>query len=95
MDRTRRYYEHFIANVRARITGFEQHSEWIGPDGAVQEYSVSVTAPDVAGGIATYRILGILTFGETGLSGERLYADDAFFRILIGPLWDELVPIGA
>ncbi|WP_157218135.1 nuclear transport factor 2 family protein [Flavisphingomonas formosensis] len=93
MDRTRRYYRHFIADVRPRIAGFEQHSEWIGPDGAVQEYSVTVIDPEADGGTRTYRILGILTFGDVLLSGERLYADEAFFRILIGPLWDELEPI--
>ena len=32
---------------------------------------------------------------RTLLSGERLYADEEFFRILFGPLWSELEPIDA
>jgi len=93
MARTRRYYAYFIEHVRPRIAGFEQHSEWLGPDGLVQEYSVSIMPEDMAGTPVTHRVLGILTFGSERLSGERLYSDDAFFRFLIGPLWDELEPI--
>ena len=38
----------------------------------------------------TYQVLGILTFGASGLSGERLYASEAFFRLLTGSMWDTL-----
>ncbi|SNS61170.1 hypothetical protein SAMN06295912_11070 [Sphingomonas laterariae] len=92
MDRTRRYYRHFVDNVMPRIAGYQLHQEWLGEGGVVQEYSVDVR--DESGdGLTRHRILGILTFGEALLSGERLYADEAFFRILIGPIWDELEPI--
>lgn len=91
MDRTRRYYEHFIANVQPQIVGFEQHSEWAGEDGLVQEYSVMLQSAGQSP--RRHRILGVLTFGDRLLSGERLYSDEAFFRTLIGPIWDELEPI--
>ncbi|ARS27680.1 hypothetical protein [Sphingomonas sp. KC8] len=91
MDRTRRYYQHFIANVQPQIAGFEQHSEWVGEDGLVQEYSVVLHPAGQAP--RRHRILGVLTFGDRLLSGERLYSDEAFFRTLIGPIWDELEPI--
>ena len=93
-ERTRRYYDHFVAHVMQRITGYELHHEWVGEGGVIQEYSVMV-APETGGGDPVcHRVLGILTFGEDRLSGERLYADEAFFRMLLGPIWDELEPIG-
>ncbi|WP_380872832.1 hypothetical protein ACFB49_37360 [Sphingomonas sp. DBB INV C78] len=93
MDRTRRYYRHFIDTVMPLIAGFDLRDEWVGDAGVIQEYDVTLKAAD--GPATRHRILGILTFGEERLSGERLYADEAFFRILIGPIWDELEPIPA
>lgn len=86
-ERVRRYYEHFFAEVQPRIAGFEMIAEWIGDAGVNQEYTVRYRFDD--GRVKSFRILGILTFGETKLSGERLYADEEFFRILIGPVWSE------
>lgn len=93
MDKVRRYYTHFMADVQKRMVGFQQVSEAIGNEGLVQEYAVTVLhAGDTEP--TTHRIMAILTFGEQGLSGERMYCDDKFFRTLVGPLWDELEPIG-
>lgn len=93
MAETRRYYEHFMANVQPRLRGAEMVSEAIGEAGVVQEFNVTVqhdgdAAPTV------HRIMAILTFGDNALSGERMYSDDRFFEFLIGPLWNELEPIG-
>jgi hypothetical protein len=57
----------------------------------VQEYDLTYSHAD--GAERTYRILGILTFGERLLSGERIYADIDLLRVMFAPLWDELVPI--
>lgn len=92
MDRTRRYYEHFIANVMPLIVGFEQHSEWIGEVGVVQEYTIKLHQPG-ASALTSHRIIAILTFGEERLSGERMYSDEVLFRTLLGPLWHELTDI--
>lgn len=92
MDTTRRYYEHFMANVQPRIRGAEMHSEGIGEAGLVQEYSVTVQH-DGEAQPTVHRIMAILTFGDTALTGERMYSDEKFFRMLTGPIWDELEPI--
>jgi len=92
MASTRRYYEHFVADVRARIAGSELHSESIGDAGVVQEYTVTLTHPGDTQP-TSHRIIAVLTFGEQGLSGERMYSDDKLFRTLVGPLWHELEPI--
>lgn len=92
MANTRRYYEHFVADFRHRILGHTLHSESMGPDGVVQEYTINLTLPGKARP-SSHRIMAILTFGERGITGERMYADDLLFRAMLGPLWDEMEPI--
>ena len=36
---------------------------------------------------------GILTFGKTKMSGERIYAEEELLKIMFAPVWDELEPI--
>jgi hypothetical protein len=91
MDRARRYYEHYFANVGPRIVHFALVAEWIGKDGVNQEYDVVFRHDD---GVArTHRILGILTFGPTKMTGERIYTDTEMLKIMFAPVWDELEPI--
>jgi hypothetical protein len=91
MNLARRYYEHYFAEVAPRIADYTLIAEWIGVDGVNQEYDVVYRSDD---GIArTYRILGMLTFGDNRLAGERIYADEAMLRIMFGPVWNELTPI--
>ncbi len=92
MARTRRYYEHFMANVQPTMRGYRQRSEGIGSEGLVQEYAVTVAHPGEAE-TTTHSVMAILTFGKEGLSGERIYSDEKFLRLLAGPLWAELEPI--
>lgn len=94
MKNTRRYYEHFVASAMPRIVDVEQHGEWIGEVGVVQEFSLSLSHPG-ASETTSHRIIAILTFGEERLSGERMYSDELLFRTLLGPLWDELGEIPA
>ena len=91
MDGARRYYEHFFAEVSPRIAHYKMVSEWIGKDGVNQEYDVTYRFDD--GRLKVFRILGILTFGKTLMSGERLYADEELLRIMFAPVWDQLTPI--
>src|SRR3954451_19272834 len=89
----RRYYEHFFAHVMPRVTGFDLRSEWVTDDGVLQEYTLFVEG---LGAPATgHSITGILTFGDNRkLSGERLYASDALFEFMFGPVLDEGAPLG-
>ena len=92
MANTRRYYEHFVADFRPRILDHVLHSESVGPDGVVQEYTINLTLPGESEP-SSHRIMAILTFGEYGITGERMYADEALFRAMLGPLWDEMESI--
>jgi len=87
----RRFYEIFFTEVRPRVLGYSVLGEWLGDTGLAQEYAITARASDERP--ATYRVLSILTFGERGLSGECLYASDAFFRLLAGSMWSELQPL--
>ncbi len=90
MDATRRYYEHFFANVRPHIAGYTMHGEWLSDDGLAQEYTLVVRGDD--GALREHRMIGILNFGREGLAGERMHGSDELFRFLVGPLWDEIAP---
>ena len=94
MENTRRLYRHFIDDVQPRMAGWKLISESVGAQGVVQEYDIAIrligdTEP------SWHRIMAILVFGEQGLAGERMYSDEALFRTLTGPLWDEMIPVPA
>jgi len=90
-DVARRYYEHFFANVMPAVTGFDLRSEWVTDEGVLQEYTLYVDGLGDPG--AGHSIIGILTFGTGGkLSGERLYASDALFEFMFGPVLAEAEP---
>jgi hypothetical protein len=88
---TRRYYEHFFANVGPRIAGFTLIGEWVNELGVLQEYTVRYRYDD--GRVREFHVMGLLTFGQERLSGERLYADTEFLRLLFAPVWNRLTPI--
>src|SRR6185369_9599962 len=91
MAATRTYYEHFFNNVAPRIERFEMRTEWTGKDGVCQEYDVWYQHDD--GVTRSHRVLGILLFGKTKLTGERIYSDERFLKVLFGPVWDQMRPI--
>ena len=91
MDGARRYYEYFFRAAAARMAGYRLLHEWISEQGVLQEYDIDCRCD--GGTVKTFRVIGILKFGVNALSGERLYADEEFLRILFGPLWSELEPI--
>ena len=84
----RRYYSHFFAEVVPRIAGYEMLGEWVNELGVLQEYRVAIRHE--TGGLGDFRIVGLLKFGDTALTGERLYADTELLRILFEPVWNEL-----
>jgi len=86
MDAARRYYEHFFASFRALAVGSELHCEWVNAVGVAQEYTIHLRLAD--GSREHHRVLAILTFGEQGLSGERVYADERLLRLMFGPAFD-------
>lgn len=90
-DATRRYYLHFFAEVAPKIAGYRMISQWIGDDGVVQEYDIDIALGEYPA--RTFRVLGILTFGETAMSGERIYADPEVLRFMFASVWNELRPI--
>jgi len=83
-DAARAYYEHFFAHVKPMVTGYELRNEWTNDRGLGQEYVIDFRLPD--GTIERHHVLGILTFGVSALSGERLYASDRAFELLFGPV---------
>jgi hypothetical protein len=93
-DNARAYYEHFFANFARRIAGYTMRSEWVTDEGLGQEYQVFIDEPGGAGGRRRFDIVGILLFGPDGLlSGERIYASDELFEMMVGPLLERTEPV--
>jgi hypothetical protein len=91
MDAVRRYYEYFFNNFQPLVEGYEMRSEWVTSEGVGQEYIIHVRLPD--GRKEDHAIIGILLFGKTGLAGERLWASERLLRLMMGPVYDTLMPI--
>lgn len=90
-DAARAYYEHFFSTAKSMVVGYELRNEWVNDRGLAQEYVIEFRT---AGGAAErHPVLSILTFGETALSGERLYASDRLLELLIGPALALATPI--
>lgn len=83
----RRYYAYFFEHFQPLRAGFRFVGEWASPESLAQEYDVDL---EIDGRVETFRVLGILVRGDHRLAGERIYASDRFFRLLMGELFDEL-----
>ena len=87
----RAYYEHFFARFRPLVQGFELRGEWVNDEGVGQEYRITLRTPDA--GVEHHHVIGILTFGEDALSGERVYASERLLRLMFGPAYDLTEPL--
>jgi hypothetical protein len=58
-----------------------------------QEYRIDLTTPDR--GRESHHVIGILTFGENALSGERVYASERLLRVMFGPAYELSEPLEA
>ncbi len=90
-DAARAYYEHFFADFAPRIAGYTLRAEWVTDEGLGQEYQVYIDEP---AGRRRFDIVGILLFGDDGLlAGERIYASDELFGMMVGPLLERTEPV--
>ena len=87
----RRYYEHFFAHFRPLVVDHALRGEWVTGEGLGQEYTITLAAPD--GRVERHPVIGILTFGERALSGERVYASERLLRLMFGPAFDLCEPL--
>jgi hypothetical protein len=87
----RTYYEHFFGTVRPLVRGYELRNEWVNARGLAQEYVIEF---GLAEGAERHPVLAILTFGDSALSGERVYASDRLLQLLFGPVLALARPLG-
>jgi hypothetical protein len=90
-EKTERYYAWFFENFKPRVVDYVLRGNWTNEVGNVHEFTIRVRADD--GSIETHSLIGILVFGERGLSGERVYGNERILRLIFGPLYDETEPI--
>ena len=92
MDLAKRYYDHFFTTFQPLVAGYELRGEWVNDEGLLQEYTIWTTT-GAGGARESHAVIGILTFGTTRLSGERLYASDRLLRLMIGPVFEDAVAV--
>jgi hypothetical protein len=90
-DAAQVYYDHFYSAVKPLIAGYELRSEWANELGVAQEYVIHFRLED--GTEESHAVMAVLTFGETALSGERVYASERLMQLLFGPALDLAQPI--
>jgi len=86
LDNARAYYEYHFKTLRPRIVGRDIIGEWEGDDGIVLEHYMHVRMDD--GKVEKFRFIAVIAFGERGVAGERITADERLIRLLFGPLLD-------
>jgi hypothetical protein len=84
-DAARTYYEHFFSTFQPTAVGGELRAEYVSDEGLAQEYVITVRGP--GGAKERFPVVSVLTFGQTMLSGERVYGEDRFLRLLFGPAY--------
>ncbi|WP_380872373.1 hypothetical protein ACFB49_33150 [Sphingomonas sp. DBB INV C78] len=84
----RRYYEHFFGEARRHVVDYVVHGYCYGETSMTVEVTISWRYDD--GVIRNFRNLTVLPYGSNGITGERMYAEDEFFRVLFGPILTEL-----
>jgi hypothetical protein len=89
----RRYYEHFFATFQPTVAGYELRNEWVTDEALGQEYVIHLRLAD--GARESHLVIGLLTFGDEALAGERVYASERLLRLMFGPLYEEAEKRGA
>ncbi len=87
MQAAHRYYEHFFGVFQPQIAGYELRGEWVTEEGVGQEYVIHLRLAD--GARERHFVIGVLTFGENALAGERVYASERLLRLMFGPVYAE------
>ena len=87
-EQVRRYYNHFFNEARRHVVDYVVHGYCYGETSMTVEVTVSWKYDD--GEVRKFRNLTVLPYGEGGITGEIMYAEDEFFRCLFGPVLDEL-----
>ncbi|HXZ61509.1 MAG TPA: hypothetical protein VEG62_02120 [Acidimicrobiales bacterium] len=92
MDLAKRYYDYFFTEFRPLVADYALRGEWVGDEGVLQEYTIwTTTGPD--GAVERHEVIGLLTFGTTRLSGERVYGSDRLLRLMFGPVYEDAVKV--
>jgi hypothetical protein len=86
-----RFYLEQYPRFARRVVGFELLDEWANSRAALQEYTITVADKERA----TFHVMSMMHVDQASglLTGERLYCDEVFVRVLLGPLYDLLEPL--
>jgi len=92
MDAVRAYYDYFFSTFSTFVAGATLRGESVAADGVVEEYTIWTKAGP-GNALERHEVVGILTFGDDRLSGERVYGSERLLRLMFGPVYDISTPI--
>lgn len=90
----KRYYRHFFNEFHKGGSGRGGRGllrEWISDGSLAQQYELERVGLD--GSVRTFHIIGVWNFGKEKMTGETIWGNEEFIRLLLGPVWSELEPI--
>jgi hypothetical protein len=94
-DEVRRMYSVFLPRWRdlaeSAALRFEVRSEFWNGRGRIREQVAFVR--NEAGDLDRHEFVVVVELGEHGVTAERTYGAEAFHRLTLGSLFDELAPI--
>ena len=90
-ENVRRFYEQMLANFVPRLEGYRALQVFWSDTGMAMEEELTVRLD--GGRTQVHQFMVITGVSDGRLWGERLYGDEAFFRQLLGDLYDQAEPI--
>jgi ketosteroid isomerase-like protein len=85
-ENVRRFYQQMLSDFVPRVVGYRAVSVYWNDSGMAMEEEITIRADDGASEVFQFVVTTSLIDGR--LSGERLYGDERFFRLLVGDLFD-------
>jgi hypothetical protein len=92
----RRFYTHYFSSFLPRmvtVEGARPPRRWQLDEGVLVETDMGLRADD--GSVEVFAVAALILVGDTGVVGERVYADERLLQAMFGPAYDELDPIRA
>ncbi len=92
-DNVRRFYQQMLSDFVPRVLSYRAVSVYWNDSGMAMEEEITIRADE--GAPLVFRFVVTTSLIDGRLSGERLYGDERFFRLLVGNLFDEAEQLGA
>ena len=92
-ENVRRFYQQMLSEFVPRVVNYRALSVYWNDSGMAMEEEITIRTND--GPPEVFQFVVATGLKEGRLSGERLYGDERFFRLLVGHVFHEAEQFGA